>query len=142
MSNSLKVAGAVVGLALAVGVAVFGLSSGDSTKPAGAPDKPAQVATEAGDTSAPPPPVPAPVHKHSICYNTATGQIVAVVWAGHVWGPGENRPPLATADVDMPPSFRVDDLPLHRWIYIDGKVQRVKGDEPPLPLTMPPEVQP
>ena len=76
-----KLAGAAVGLALAVGVAVFGLSSGDSTKPAGAPDKPAQVVTGTEDTSTQPPSVTAPARKHSICYNTATGQIVAVVWA-------------------------------------------------------------
>jgi hypothetical protein len=131
--NPLMRNGMIGGAAIVVGVVVYGLFGGGDERPPVAPQKPPAVIIPGQPQ--------APHAKHSICYNTATGVIVAVVWAGHEWGPGDNTPPLATADVDMPPAFRSDDLPLRRWAYQDGQVVRVKGIDP-APLVVPPQGEP
>jgi hypothetical protein len=75
---------------------------------------------------------------HTICYHRHTGQVIVALPYGHEWGPGENREPLATADVDLPPDFRVQDLALRRWEYRGGKMVRVPGVKPAV-VIVPPE---
>ena len=75
----------------------------------------------------------------TICYHRHTGVVIAALPYGHQWGPGENREPLATADVDLPSGFSVHDIPLQRWAYRDGAMVRVPGVSPPVPTLLPPE---
>ena len=77
----------------------------------------------------------------TICYHRETGVVIVALPYGHQWGPGEDREPLATADVDVPPGFHVKDLHLRRWEYRAGKMVRVSGINPPLVIVPPdPEV--
>jgi len=73
----------------------------------------------------------------TICYHRETGVVIVALPYGHQWGPGENREPLATADVDLPPGFKAQDLALKRWEYRNGAMVRVPGVKPAVVIVPP-----
>jgi len=76
----------------------------------------------------------------TICYHRGTGVVIAALPYGQRWGPGPNREPLATADVDLPPDFSVQDLALRKWEYRDGAMVKVPGVKPAV-VIVPPDME-
>lgn len=80
---------------------------------------------------------PADYPDMTICYHRDTGVVIVALPYGHQWGLGENTPPLATADVDLPPAFKAQDLALRKWEFRHGALVQVAGIEPPELLVIP-----
>ena len=121
------VASGIVAAALAIGGVVVAVGPSEE----GA----AEDVTMSPDVSVAPEPVIVP-GEHSICYHRETGVVIAVMPRSHKWGPGEDRPPLKTADVDLPPDFSQEGVNLRQWEYRGHKLIQVPGmtlPEPPEP---------